>query len=114
MQAGLLGRFYIERGRSDSSAAGPSDEIERIIHAFTEGNMRIHKLRVRINDEGINAAVRELLMLQAELGNRETSRLQQQVILYERTDGLITAMQERIGELLSIESRKLDDSGAKS
>ena len=114
VQASLLGRFYIERGRSDSSASGPSDEIERIIHAFTDGHMRIHKLRVRINDDDINASVRELLTLQGELGDRKTSRLHQKEILHGSLDGLITGMQERIGELLSIESRNVGDSGSES
>jgi hypothetical protein len=74
VQAGLLGRFYLERGRSDAAERTASEEVERLVHAFTEGNLRIHKLRARVRDHGIDESVKDLMGAQGELANWDTSR----------------------------------------
>jgi hypothetical protein len=78
-------------------------ELERIIHAFTEGDLRIHKLCARVRADDIDESVRALLEEQTELAKKTTSRLQQQQILYGSIDGRLTGLQARIGELLAIE-----------
>jgi hypothetical protein len=108
VQASFLGRFYIERGKSDVSDS-PSEEVERIVHAFTEGNMRIHKLRARIRDEIIDDSVRDMMAAQGELARRDTTRSRQKEVLYGDLDGLLTGMQQRLGELLAVEDRAVTD-----
>jgi hypothetical protein len=112
VQAGLLGRFYIERGKSDAAGIGPTAEIEATIHAFTEGNLRLHKLRARFRDDATDQSVRKLMEAVGELAKTQTARGRQRQILYETIDPLLVGMQERIGGLLAIQDSALATSQA--